>query len=53
MFEIDEVPLVCRCANCARDFEPEDLVFICPECGMPTTEVLSGRELDVAQLEVI
>lgn len=53
VFEIDEVPLVCRCANCARDFEPEDLVFICPECGMPTTEVLSGRELDVAQLEVI
>src|SRR5262249_41861967 len=50
---IEAVPLVGYCPACAG---PRTLAspqhFCCPDCGGPTAEILSGRELEVTALEV-
>ena len=42
------------CKECGKQFEPDDLIFICPACGSPQTELLQGDELilDSIELEV-
>ncbi len=50
---IEEVSAGCRCRACGLDFEPPDSVFECPRCGSLDAEILRGRELEIAQLEVI
>ncbi|HTQ11258.1 MAG TPA: hydrogenase maturation nickel metallochaperone HypA [Fimbriimonadaceae bacterium] len=52
MLEIERVPALCRCDACDREFRPEGPVFFCPHCGVPSSTILSGRELDVAEIEV-
>ena len=49
---VEEAPLVCWCAACAREFRVAALVFECPDCGQPSGDVRGGRELTLAYLEV-
>jgi hydrogenase nickel incorporation protein HypA/HybF len=49
---IDTVPIVCRCARCDRDFEASDIIFACPTCGKRSADVRSGREMELASMEV-
>ena len=49
--EMEIIPLVARCGPCARELEVEDYVFYCPECGAPLTDIISGKELDLMELE--
>ena len=49
--EIEAIPVVARCDKCGETFEVKDQVFLCPECGEPVFEILSGRELSVASIE--
>lgn len=51
-FAWEEVPVRCRCRPCDIEFSPEGYVYRCPECGEPTSEVVAGRELTVAEIEV-
>jgi hydrogenase nickel incorporation protein HypA/HybF len=50
---IEEVPLVVHCPACS---EPRTLaspqMLCCPDCGTPTPDVISGRELEVFAIEV-
>jgi hydrogenase nickel incorporation protein HypA/HybF len=50
---IEEVPLSGRCLVCAQ---VRPLVSVqelcCVECGTPTPEIVSGRELEVVALEI-
>jgi hydrogenase nickel incorporation protein HypA/HybF len=50
---IEEVPIVVYCPTCAasRALASAQL-FRCPDCGTPTPEILSGRELEIVALEV-
>lgn len=50
--EIERVPVRCRCEPCRLDFEPDGPVYRCPRCGEPTARILSGRELELAQIEL-
>ena len=50
--EVERVPLVCYCVTCQADFQPDDCVCECPSCHQPSIEVRSGRELELASLEV-
>jgi hydrogenase nickel incorporation protein HypA/HybF len=50
---IDEVPIRCRCANCNGEFSVERFLFLCPTCGIPDVEVISGNELDVVELDLL
>lgn len=50
---IEQVPLVAYCSQCAglRTLTPP--LLYCPECGTPTPDVVSGRELELVALEVV
>ncbi len=50
---IEDVPLVTYCPACAAERTPSSaLLLCCPACGRPTPEIVRGRELEVAALEV-
>ena len=50
---IEEVPVVVYCPACRRE-QPAPSVqqLSCPDCGGPTPQVVSGRELEIVGLEV-
>ncbi len=50
---VEEVPVVVFCPNCQirRPLSSVQL-FCCPECGMPTSEVVQGKEIEVVALEI-
>ncbi len=50
--DIDEPPGVAHCRTCGEDFSLTDLILLCP-CGSADVEVLSGRELVVASVDVV
>jgi len=49
--EIETVPVVARCSECGDLFEVENHVFICPQCGEPALDLVSGRELSIVNIE--
>lgn len=51
-FAWDDVPVLCACAKGCPDFEPEGPVFACPTCGLVSTTLLQGRELNLVEIEV-
>ena len=48
---IEEIPVVARCRDCDLNYQVENQVFLCPRCGMPSLELISGRELSVVSIE--
>jgi hydrogenase nickel incorporation protein HypA/HybF len=51
--EIEDVPVVVFCQNCKAERPlPSIQSFHCPDCGTPTPDVVQGRELELAALEV-
>mgnify|MGYP000285992451 CR=1 FL=1 len=48
--EIIEVPAVARCKACRREYEPEWPVFLCPQCGQASVEIVSGEELILEEI---
>jgi hydrogenase nickel incorporation protein HypA/HybF len=49
----EEVPVVVFCATCKAERPVRSLQqFSCAECDTPATEVLRGRELELAALEL-
>jgi hydrogenase nickel incorporation protein HypA/HybF len=51
--EIEEVPLRGYCPSCQADREVVAMYDLrCVECGTPTPELVSGRELEVRALEI-
>lgn len=49
---ITDVPLTVMCPACGRERELPGFPLACPECGSPTPQVLRGRDLELAALEV-
>jgi len=49
---IETVPVKARCRDCHHEWEVSDVVFTCPSCEKGQIEVISGRELEVASLEL-
>jgi hydrogenase nickel incorporation protein HypA/HybF len=48
---IEVVPLTVRCPGCQATKTPAALYsFRCPDCGQPTPEVVTGRELKLVSL---
>ena len=51
---IEEVPLKVMCNHCDEVKTPTALYsFRCPDCGMPTPQVVSGREMEVISLGLV
>ena len=49
---IDQIPLVSECRDCKRRFQMDDLAFSCPSCRSANLELISGRELEVVEIEL-
>ncbi|MGI8772892.1 MAG: hydrogenase maturation nickel metallochaperone HypA [Acidobacteriaceae bacterium] len=50
---IETIPLVIHCAACQKDRTPPSVYQLCcPECQTPGQTIVSGREIEVASLEV-
>ena len=51
--EIEEIPVRGRCRNCSAEFELDRYFSTpCPACGEASSELISGRELDIVSMEV-
>ncbi len=49
---IEQVPTISRCKECGHRFELEDMNFACPACSSTDLELLTGRELQVVEIEL-
>jgi hydrogenase nickel incorporation protein HypA/HybF len=50
--EIEQIPTLSRCKDCQHQFKMEDLAFICPSCKSTNLELISGKELEVVDIEL-
>ncbi len=50
--DLEVVPTVCFCSDCAQEFRPADVIHACPRCGALASRLLRGRELELVGLEV-
>ena len=50
--EIESVPVRCYCQSCGAEFSPPDLICECPRCHEISTDLRSGREVELTSLEV-
>jgi hydrogenase nickel incorporation protein HypA/HybF len=50
--QIESVPLRVRCPACGSTHAAEIHSILCPRCVTPDQEILEGRELQLASLEI-
>ena len=50
--EIETVPVLCYCSHCQHDFQPQDIIYECPDCGRFTAQSRQGQEIELKTLEV-
>ncbi|BCX04109.1 MAG: hypothetical protein KatS3mg053_2047 [Candidatus Roseilinea sp.] len=50
---IEDVPVVVHCEHCRRDVTlPGIQDFRCPICGQPCAQIIAGRALEIAGIEI-
>jgi hydrogenase nickel incorporation protein HypA/HybF len=49
---IEQAPTVFQCRKCSHQFEVNDLEFQCRACESPDLELISGKELDIIEIEL-
>ena len=52
VLEIEHLPLTAKCGDCGREGEIEPTFFSCPSCGSNRLTILTGREMQVREIEV-
>jgi hydrogenase nickel incorporation protein HypA/HybF len=51
--EIESVPARGRCPDCDLEFDVDsDFIFTCPKCARISGELVQGRELELARIEM-
>ncbi len=51
--DLETVPARGRCPSCDLEFEVQsDFIFTCPSCGRISGELVQGRELELARIEM-
>jgi hydrogenase nickel incorporation protein HypA/HybF len=50
--DIESVPTTCYCNDCQTSFQPNDYIFECPTCGGISSQILSGKEIELSSLEL-
>ena len=48
---IESVPTKGRCNDCGTEFVMTDILDICPDCRGARIEIISGKELEIAEFE--
>jgi hydrogenase nickel incorporation protein HypA/HybF len=49
---IEQAPTVFKCRKCSHQFDVNDLEFQCRACESPDLELISGKELDIVEIEL-
>lgn len=49
---IENVPARFWCRLCQREFQADDLFAECPDCHNASMELRSGREMEIASMEI-
>jgi hydrogenase nickel incorporation protein HypA/HybF len=50
---IEEVPVIVHCPNCETEKTLDSIQrFCCPACGTLTSEIVSGKELELVAIEI-
>ena len=49
---IEEIPLKIKCNPCSAETVLDDFMFICPECGNTDITILTGKELNICEIEL-
>lgn len=52
VLSITEIPLMVRCLSCSGEFVASGFQMTCASCGGIATELISGNELRVKEMEV-
>ena len=53
VLDIETVPARGRCADCDLEFGvASDFIFTCPKCGRISGDLVEGRELELARIEM-
>ena len=50
--QIEQTPLSALCRDCGSESEIKDFVFRCQSCGGADMEIISGKELEVVDIEL-
>ena len=50
--DFEMVPAQLRCRDCLTDFNPQDSLWICPNCQSSAVEIISGRDCYIESMEV-
>jgi hydrogenase nickel incorporation protein HypA/HybF len=49
---IERVPFMISCRKCRKTFNSELGLNMCPECGCFETEIISGTEMQIVEIEL-
>jgi len=49
---IEQVPTLSQCKKCAHRFEIKDWIFSCPVCQSVSVELISGKELEIVDIQL-
>ena len=49
---IEQLPAILTCRKCAYRFQTKDLEFLCQSCGSSDLELVSGREMEIVDIEL-
>ncbi len=49
---IEQIPTIFQCRKCSHRFEVSDFEFLCPACQSSDLEMVSGKELDIVEIEM-
>ncbi len=52
VLKMDIAPLIGYCRKCKEDFEVIEYNFSCPECNSTDIDIISGREMNIVEIEV-
>lgn len=49
---IERIPFIAHCPQCAANYQPDiGVAYACPTCNTPLSDIVSGRELKIMNLE--
>jgi hydrogenase nickel incorporation protein HypA/HybF len=51
-YEIDKIPFKVKCNDCKVEFTNKYGIVICPNCESKNTQIISGTELKVTEIEL-
>ena len=52
VLKMEIAPLMGYCRKCKKEFKVIEYDFSCPECGSADIDIISGREMNVVEIEV-